>query len=96
MGERAMDVTTLCAVAGMFLACGGQGAVEDTDLTTEAQASIAATDEPECGKARPSWNTGQGFFVVKNKIYDANGVEFKIRGVNHTHWWGGTGEAAIP
>ena len=22
------------------------------------------------------------------KIYDANGVEFLVRGINHTHWWG--------
>jgi hypothetical protein len=36
--------------------------------------------------ARPSYNTGTGFFVVGNKLYDANGVEFRIRGVNKLHW----------
>jgi mannan endo-1,4-beta-mannosidase len=45
---------------------------------------------------RPAWNTGKGFYVVGNKIYDANGVEFRMRGVNHSHWWLGTNEGAIP
>jgi mannan endo-1,4-beta-mannosidase len=36
--------------------------------------------------ARPAYNTGTGFFVANGKLYDANGVEFKIRGVNRLHW----------
>jgi hypothetical protein len=36
--------------------------------------------------ARPSYNTGSGFFVVGNKLYDANGVELRIRGLNKLHW----------
>jgi len=48
------------------------------------------------GTARPSWNTGKGFFASGSKIYDANGVEFLMKGTNHTHWWGGTNEQAIP
>jgi hypothetical protein len=35
---------------------------------------------------RPSYNHGTGFFVVGSKLYDANGVEFRIRGVNKDHW----------
>lgn len=35
---------------------------------------------------RPSYNTGNGFFVLNNKLYDANGNEFRIRGVNKLHW----------
>jgi hypothetical protein len=35
---------------------------------------------------RPGYNTGPGFFVVGNKLYDANGAEFRIRGVNKLHW----------
>jgi mannan endo-1,4-beta-mannosidase len=34
---------------------------------------------------RPSYNTGHGLFVLDGKIYDANGVEFNIRGVNKVH-----------
>lgn len=35
---------------------------------------------------RPSYNTGTGFFVLSGKLYDANGVEFRIRGVNRNHY----------
>ena len=38
------------------------------------------------GVARPSYNTGNGFFVLNGKLYDANGIEFRMRGVNRTHW----------
>ncbi|MCU0619931.1 MAG: glycoside hydrolase family 5 protein [Gemmatimonadales bacterium] len=38
------------------------------------------------GVARPSYNTGTGFFVANGKLYDANGVEFRVRGVNKLHW----------
>lgn len=38
------------------------------------------------GVARPSYNTGNGFFVLNGKLYDANGNEFRIRGVNRVHW----------
>jgi hypothetical protein len=36
--------------------------------------------------ARPGYNTGTGFFVLNGKLYDANGQEFRIRGVNRNHW----------
>ena len=32
------------------------------------------------------YNHGTGFFVLGSKLYDANGVEFRIRGVNKDHW----------
>jgi mannan endo-1,4-beta-mannosidase len=35
---------------------------------------------------RPPYNTGTGFFVSGGKLYDAGGVEFRIRGVNKLHW----------
>jgi mannan endo-1,4-beta-mannosidase len=35
---------------------------------------------------RPSYNTGNGFFVLDGKLYDANGNEFRIRGVDRTHY----------
>jgi mannan endo-1,4-beta-mannosidase len=35
---------------------------------------------------RPAYNTGTGFYVVGNKLYDANGNEFRMRGLNHLHW----------
>lgn len=36
--------------------------------------------------ARPAGNTGKGFFVSGGKLYDPNGQEFRIRGVNRNHW----------
>jgi hypothetical protein len=42
------------------------------------------------GVARPSYNTGNGFFVLNGKLYDANGREFRIRGVNRLHWDSGS------
>ena len=36
--------------------------------------------------SRPSYNTGNGFFIYEGKLYDANGNEFRIRGVNRSHY----------
>ena len=36
--------------------------------------------------ARPSYNTGNGFFVVNGKLYDPSGNEFHVRGINKLHW----------
>ena len=36
--------------------------------------------------ARPSYNTGNGFFIANGKLYDANGYEFRIRGVDRAHY----------
>jgi mannan endo-1,4-beta-mannosidase len=41
---------------------------------------------PTAKAARPLYNTGNGFFVLNGKLYDANGKEFRIRGVNRVHW----------
>jgi mannan endo-1,4-beta-mannosidase len=35
---------------------------------------------------RPAYNSGNGFFVLNGKLYDGNGQEFRIRGVNRVHW----------
>jgi mannan endo-1,4-beta-mannosidase len=36
--------------------------------------------------SRPSYNTGNGFFVLHGKLYDPNGNEFRMRGVNRAHY----------
>ena len=38
--------------------------------------------------ARPAGDTGTGFFVNGNSIYDANGTTFVPRGINLNEWWG--------
>jgi hypothetical protein len=64
---------------------GGHGdAVPGGDASHDAPASH---DGGDAGPARrPSYNTGTGFFVLNGKIYDANGVEFRIRGVDRCHY----------
>lgn len=42
--------------------------------------------------ARPAGNTGTGFFVSGTKLYDANGAEFRIRGVNRCHYTSGSAQ----
>src|SRR5690349_6316026 len=37
---------------------------------------------------RPAGNTGTGFFVSGNQVYDANGMPFVMKGVNAVHAWG--------
>ncbi len=63
--------------------------VADT-LTPSPIPSPTSTPEPSGGAPgaveRPDYNTGAGFFVIDGKLYDANGVEFRIRGVNKAHY----------
>jgi hypothetical protein len=49
-----------------------------------------STPPPSSGDTaqRPSWNTGTGFFVVNDKIYDPNGSVFRPVGINKLHWDG--------
>ena len=63
----------------------GSGDVEQpTDGAPSADASADAADSGAV--ARPSYNLGTGFFVANGKLYDANGYEFRIRGVDKLHW----------
>ncbi len=39
---------------------------------------------------RPVGNTGVGFFTIGRRLYDANGMEFRPRGVNRVHWDNGS------
>jgi uncharacterized protein YjdB len=58
----------------------------DGGNVTSNGATITVTGGGGGTVSRPSYNTGTGFFVVGNKLYDANGHEFVIRGVNKLHW----------
>jgi mannan endo-1,4-beta-mannosidase len=51
---------------------------------TVTQSGAAST--ASSGVARPSYNTGDGFFVDNGQLYDPNGQPFRIRGVNRLHW----------
>jgi hypothetical protein len=57
--------------------------------TTPAARSItvAVQSGSTAGRvARPPYNTGHGLFVLNGKLYDSNGAEFRIRGVNLCHY----------
>jgi len=49
-----------------------------------AAASIAVSGASRV--ARPSYNTGTGYFVYNGKLYDPNGNEFRLRGVDRNHY----------
>jgi mannan endo-1,4-beta-mannosidase len=63
----------------------------DDDRSTVGNQSAGAPEAngapaPLSTAARPAHNTGTGFFVADGKLYDPQGVEFRIRGVNKLHW----------
>ncbi len=65
-------------------------------------ASAGASGSAGSGGAvtRPSYNTGTGFFTVNGKLYDANGQEFHMMGVDTVHydenWASCTSNCGIP
>jgi mannan endo-1,4-beta-mannosidase len=72
----------LSATTRFALTCTGSGG-SATQATTVAVSSASSS----AGQvARPSYNTGNGFFVYEGKLYDANGNEFRIRGVDRDHY----------
>lgn len=78
------------STSGAYTAPGSSGAchvvatsVADSSKSATANVTVSSITG---GTPRPSYNTGIGFFVLNGKIYDANGVEFQIKGTNSTHW----------
>ena len=98
---RSMRQCTVHALMGALLvalaACGGGGgdspsssAASSTTATgsggSATQSTTVAVSSPGGQVSRPSYNTGSGFFVYEGKLYDANGNEFRIRGVDRAHY----------
>jgi len=74
---------------------GGTGTGGSSGASGSAGSSTGGS-AGSAGVTRPPYNTGTGFFVgTDHKLYDANGVEFVIRGVNRVHYDNGSG-AYIP
>jgi trimeric autotransporter adhesin len=65
------------------LTCTGTGGSASQSATVSVTAATTTTSGQV---SRPSYNTGNGFFVLKGKLYDANGNEFRIRGVDRCHY----------
>ena len=68
---------------------GGPSGNAGGDAASDA-ASDAAPPADGGHATRPSYNQGAGFFVPNGKLYDANGIEFRIRGVDKLHWDNGS------
>ena len=67
------------------------GAQTSAILTVKGDAAttppVTTPPPPTTGQvSRPAYNTGNGFFVLNGKLYDANGNEFRIRGVDRCHY----------
>lgn len=63
---------------------GGSASAGAANLQAQPGApGVAATT---LAMSRPTYNKGTGFFVLNGKLYDANGNEMRIRGVNKLHW----------
>lgn len=59
---------------------------DGSNITSNTVAVTVVTGGGGGTVSRPSYNTGNGFFVLNGKLYDANGKQFVIRGVNKLHW----------
>ena len=64
------------------LTCTGPGG----SASQSATVSLSAGSPTGGSVSRPSYNTGNGFFVLNGKLYDANGNEFRMRGVDRCHY----------
>lgn len=62
------------------------GAPDGGDSSQGGSSAGASGVAGGSGVARPEGNTGIGFFTKDGKLYDANGVEFRIKGVNTCHY----------
>jgi mannan endo-1,4-beta-mannosidase len=72
------------AFAGIAL-CGAVAHAGAIDTALDSQSTMA-TVQSGARVARPAYNTGHGLFVLHGKLYDSNGTEFRIRGVNLCHY----------
>jgi Cellulase (glycosyl hydrolase family 5) len=66
------------------LTCSGASGTTPASMSTTV--SVQSSGGGGGGVSRPPYNTGNGLFVLNGKLYDSNGVEFRIRGVNLCHY----------
>ncbi len=98
--DAAADVATISEPdaessvdAGSLADAGSGGTAEggtDAGDGGGAASDDAGTSSDGGHATRPSYDHGVGFFVDGSKLYDANGVEFRIRGVDKLHWDNGS------
>jgi hypothetical protein len=87
------NTPSAAAVAALLATMPGFAQTVAVDLAALAPGAAPppVSPPPVTGKAlRPSYNTGNGFFVLNGTLYDANGNEFRMRGVNRNHYDSGS------
>lgn len=89
LGEATGCGTVLAS--GTYTAPGGAAlchvvATSVADPTKSASATVNVVIGAPGAVARPAWNTGIGFFVLKGKLYDPFGYEFVPKGFNINHY----------
>jgi hypothetical protein len=75
-----------CSSSNPDVGDAGDAAANETGPTPDAQADGGDASEAGGPVARPSYNTGTGFFVFNGKLYDANGIELRMRGADRCHY----------
>lgn len=73
---------SLSSTTTFTLTCTGAGGTTPVTQST----TVSVPTQSGGGVARPPYNTGNGLFVLNGKLYDSNGVEFRMRGVNLCHY----------
>ena len=80
MGTQGTDAMgNITSTKTYTMACNGTGGTTTQSTTVSVAASGGTV-------SRPSYNTGNGFFVLNGKLYDPNGNEFRMRGVDRNHY----------
>lgn len=64
----------------------GSGSTSSSSSTSSTGTTATGTGSAASTAQRPSYNNGNGFFVLNGNLYDPNGNLFRIRGVNRLHW----------
>lgn len=57
------------------------------DSTEESSVTTSAVSSEELSESKPVTASEDGFKVDGTKLFDANGNEFIMRGINHAHAW---------
>ena len=82
---------TACNASDAVTTTGTEASTAEVTTTAVTTADVTAEEEA------PAAEAGKGFYVEGTKLYDANGNEFIMRGVNHAHtWFKGELHTAIP
>lgn len=82
-----MDKRIFSILLPAVLLFSGCGDSDSSQKSTETTTTTAAVSVPADSSAEPAKESVKGFRVEGTRLLDANGNEFVMRGVNHSHTW---------